>query len=99
MPNQHFTRGGAWAAGTADLSSARRVKVDTKTDIEISVVLNGRGVATAATTLDALLAEQGFAGLKVATALNGDFVPAPARAATSLASGDRIEVVSARQGG
>lgn len=73
--------------------------MDSKTDIEISVVINGRGVTTAAATLDGLLAEQGFAGLKVATALNGDFVPERARSANALTSGDRIEVVSARQGG
>ena len=49
--------------------------------------------------LDGLLTEQGFAGLKVATALNGDFVPERAREVTKLTGGDRIEVVSARQGG
>jgi len=73
--------------------------VDSKTGIGISVVINGRGVTTAAATLDGLLAEQGFAGLKVATALNGDFVPERARPGATLAAGDRIEVVSARQGG
>ncbi|GBD47324.1 sulfur carrier protein ThiS [Methylopila sp. Yamaguchi] len=35
----------------------------------------------------------------VATAVNGDFVPARARAATPLNDGDRIEIVSPRQGG
>jgi len=35
----------------------------------------------------------------VATAVNGDFVPARARAATALNDGDRIEIVSPRQGG
>ena len=81
------------------MSSARRVEVDSKTDIEISVVINGRAVSTSAATLAGLLAEQGFAGLKVATALNGDFVPERARPSAKLAGGDRIEVVSARQGG
>jgi sulfur carrier protein len=50
-------------------------------------------------TLDGLLAEQGFIGLKVATALNGNFVPERDRKGAKLAGGDRIEVVSARQGG
>ena len=36
---------------------------------------------------------------KVATALNGEFVPARARAATPLKEGDRIEIVAPRQGG
>lgn len=35
----------------------------------------------------------------VATAVNGDFVPARARAGTTLSDGDRIEIVSPRQGG
>ncbi|GLK78489.1 MULTISPECIES: sulfur carrier protein ThiS [Methylopila] len=35
----------------------------------------------------------------VATALNGAFVPAASRAATALEDGDRIEIVSPRQGG
>ena len=50
-------------------------------------------------TLADLLAEAGFGGLKVATAVNGDFVPERARAATTLADGDRVEVVAPRQGG
>lgn len=64
-----------------------------------SIVLNGAGLETRAATLAELLDEQGFGGRKVATALNGDFVPERTRAATPVATGDRIEVVSARQGG
>jgi sulfur carrier protein len=63
------------------------------------ITLNGRAVATAATTLAALLAEQGLSDSKVATAVNGAFVAARARAETPLAAGDRVEVLSARQGG
>jgi len=37
--------------------------------------------------------------VKIATARNGDFVPARARAAVALAEGDAIEVLSPRQGG
>jgi len=51
--------------------------------------------ATLATALEAL----GFAGRKIATAVNGRFVPAGARPATPLADGDRIEVVAPMQGG
>ena len=36
---------------------------------------------------------------KVATALNGDFVPERMRASTPVSPGDRVEIVSARQGG
>lgn len=62
------------------------------------VTLNGAPVQTGATTLAALLADQGF-GPKVATARNGEFVPAGLRTATPLAEGDRIEVVAPMQGG
>jgi sulfur carrier protein len=64
-----------------------------------TVTVNGLAVQTAAPTLEALLAAQGFTESKVATAVNGAFVPARARAHHSLAEGDHIEVVSARQGG
>jgi len=63
------------------------------------VVLNGRTVVSTAATVAALLAEQGYGGLKVATAVNGGFVPERARDATRLNAGDSVEVVSARQGG
>jgi len=65
--------------------------------VEISV--NGRGITTRAGTLAALLVEQGLGEERVATALNGDFVPGRARAATPLRAGDRVEILSARQGG
>jgi sulfur carrier protein len=64
-----------------------------------TLTVNGTPVRAAAATLAALIAEQGFAGLKVATALNGTFVPERLRAETLLADGDRIEILSARQGG
>jgi len=64
-----------------------------------TLTVNGTPVRAAAATLAALIAEQGFAGVKVATALNGAFVPERLRAETLLADGDRIEILSARQGG
>lgn len=64
-----------------------------------TMTVNGAAVASAAGTLAELIAEQGFAGVKVATALNGDFVPERRRAETPLADGDCIEILSARQGG
>ena len=63
------------------------------------VVLNGQTVVSAAATLEALLAEQGYLGRRVATAVNGGFVPERLRRDTRLSAGDTIEVVSARQGG
>lgn len=65
----------------------------------IRINLNGRALATDAATLADLLAAEGFSTAKVATALNGEFVSAKSRASTSLSEGDRVEVVSVRQGG
>ncbi len=65
----------------------------------LEVTLNGAPRATSAPTLAGLLDEAGFGDRKVATAVNGDFVPEGARGATRLEAGDRIEVVAARQGG
>lgn len=78
-------------------SKAQRTMSNPKTSLSIS--LNGEALLTQSTTLEDLLVEQGFADRKVATAHNGDFVPERARAGKRLAAGDRIEVVSARQGG
>jgi sulfur carrier protein len=50
-------------------------------------------------TLAAALEKLGFGGRKIATAVNGRFVAAAARPATSLKDGDRIEVVAPMQGG
>jgi sulfur carrier protein len=63
------------------------------------IVLNGEPREVRAPALDAALDELGFGGATVATADNGRFVPAPARAATVLAEGDRLEVLAPRQGG
>ena len=63
------------------------------------LVVNGKPVATHAAVLSELLAEQELNNTRVATAINGQFVPEPARSNTPLKSGDRIEIVSARQGG
>jgi sulfur carrier protein len=50
-------------------------------------------------TLAAALESLGFSGRKIATAVNGRFVPAPARMTIRLADGDRVEVVAPMQGG
>ncbi|MGQ0672270.1 MAG: sulfur carrier protein ThiS [Hyphomicrobium sp.] len=61
--------------------------------------LNGEALTTTAPTLAALLDEQGLGDARIATALNGAFIPARDRAATRLSDGDCVEIVSARQGG
>ena len=65
----------------------------------MKITLNGEATEVAAADLAAALEELGYGGAKVATAVNEDFVPVAARAATRLAEGDRIEVVAPRQGG
>jgi sulfur carrier protein len=65
----------------------------------IEIVLNGRKIKVAARTLADVVAAEDLKGAKVATALNGDFVPEALRATTALNAGDRVEIVSPRQGG
>ena len=50
-------------------------------------------------TLEAVLLDLGYADGIVATALNGEFVPATARRETSVQDGDRVEVLAPMQGG
>lgn len=65
----------------------------------IDVILNGDRLTTAAKTVAELLIEAGYGDAKVATALNGDFLPERQRAASELKAGDHVEVVAPRQGG
>lgn len=65
----------------------------------MTVTVNGQPHETAATSLQDLLQELGYGERKVATAVNGDFVRATLRAETTIASGDRIDVVVPMQGG
>jgi sulfur carrier protein len=55
--------------------------------------------ATARPTLAALLQACGYGVATVATAVNGEFVPAQGRAEMSLSDGDRVEVLAPMQGG
>ena len=63
------------------------------------LVVNGESQEVSAATLAEALQSLDLAEAKVATALNGEFVPARARGATPVKDGDRIEVVAPRQGG
>ncbi|SDE15546.1 sulfur carrier protein ThiS [Limimaricola pyoseonensis] len=65
----------------------------------MKIMINGTATEVGAETLDAILAELGYGDAKLATAVNEDFVPATARADTRLAPGDRVEIVTPRQGG
>ena len=65
----------------------------------MKLVVNGEMQEVPAGTLAEALQSLDLAEAKVATALNGEFVPARARAATRVNDGDRIEIVAPRQGG
>lgn len=65
----------------------------------LEIIVNGLTEETAARTLAELLEERGVAAEPVATALNGGFVSRGRRANTPLSAGDRVEIVSPRQGG
>ncbi len=65
----------------------------------MKITVNGEARATEAHTLDDLCRELGLIDAKIATALNGEFVPAQARAVARLSEGDAVELVSPRQGG
>jgi sulfur carrier protein len=65
----------------------------------VRLVVNGELQEVPAATLADALQSLELAEAKVATALNGEFVPARARASTPVKDGDRIEIVAPRQGG
>jgi len=65
----------------------------------IMVIVNGDRAKTRAQTLHQLVVERQLGEAKIATALNGEFIPAGARSRTSLQDGDAIEIVAPRQGG
>ena len=65
----------------------------------LQIYVNGEAQETEASTLAELCTALGYGEARVATALNGDFVPAALRGGTALGSGDHVEIVSPRQGG
>ena len=65
----------------------------------MKIVVNGELQEIRAATLAEALQSLDFGEAKIATALNGEFVPARARALTPGREGDRIEILAPRQGG
>jgi sulfur carrier protein len=65
----------------------------------MQIVVNGESRAVEATTLAGALEALDYGEAKVATALNGEFVPARLREATAVKDGDRVEILAPRQGG
>lgn len=65
----------------------------------MKIMVNGTATEVRADTLALVLEELGYGDARVATAVNESFVSAAARDRTMLASGDRVEIVTPRQGG
>ncbi|MFC0342234.1 sulfur carrier protein ThiS [Paracoccus niistensis] len=65
----------------------------------MKLTINGNPQDIDAATLAEALAALELSEARVATALNGTFVPAAARAATALSPGDSLEIVAPMQGG
>jgi len=63
------------------------------------VFVNGAEREIEAQNVAAALKALEYEDAVVATALNGEFVPARARGATPVKDGDRIEILAPRQGG
>ncbi|MBA8908588.1 sulfur carrier protein ThiS [Aminobacter ciceronei] len=65
----------------------------------MKLTINGCQHEVTAATLAALLAELDYDGGWLATALNGEVVPARERDGCALADGDRIEILAPMKGG
>lgn len=65
----------------------------------MKLTINGEAREVASATLATLLAELDYEGSWLATALNGEVVPARERDGCPLAEGDRIEILSPMKGG
>ncbi|AGT07223.1 sulfur carrier protein ThiS [Paracoccus aminophilus] len=65
----------------------------------MNIILNGTRRAVSGPTVADVLAEIGLGEVKVATALNGEFLPAGLRATTAISDGDALEALSSMQGG
>lgn len=65
----------------------------------MKLIVNSQCHDVVAETLAALMTELDFEGGWLATALNGEVVPARERNSCRLTEGDRIEILSPMQGG
>lgn len=65
----------------------------------MKIVVNGTPADVRSNALSAILDELGFGSDRVATAVNETFVPALERHKARLEPGDRLEIVTPRQGG
>lgn len=65
----------------------------------MKIEVNGELREVSGATVAEVLAELGWTNTRVATALNGDFLPKATRDTAQLTDGDRLEVLAPMQGG
>lgn len=65
----------------------------------MNIIVNGQNKNITNVNLTFALDELGYKEMKLATALNGEFVSVQARDNINLKEGDKLEVLSPQQGG
>ena len=65
----------------------------------MKISINGVAKDVTSTNLTAVLHEAGYGDTRVATAVNGHFVPVGQRTSFPIEAGDQLEIVAPRQGG
>lgn len=65
----------------------------------LQIWVNGQQQTTEARSIAELCVELGYGDQKIATAVNSNFIPVAQRADIMLAEGDRVEILTPRQGG
>ena len=65
----------------------------------MKISINGVAKDVTSTNLAAVLHEAGYRDARVATAVNGNFVPVGQRTSCLIKAGDQVEIVAPRQGG
>ncbi|NHN84758.1 sulfur carrier protein ThiS [Acetobacter musti] len=65
----------------------------------MNILVNEEARAVTAGTLAGLVEELGFSDARIATAIDGEFIPKSARRQYVLAEGMRVEIVAPMQGG
>lgn len=65
----------------------------------MQILVNDEATQVQANNITALLAELGYEAVKVAVAVNTEFVPRSQYASFALTEGDHVDVLTAVQGG
>jgi len=65
----------------------------------VNIIVNGQNQNISKINLSMVLVELGYKQMKLATALNGDFISVEQRDNTELKDGDKLEILSPQQGG